>query len=138
MQIWKSIDWYLHDRDLPHERVKQANVSKEIWMSAVKETIWHLLLWIFSIFLSSLSILSYIVCCSWWIESRMVSLSSIPLKINQSISNSSVHKSLNILESYLYKFMFICDVLRDFVPFVQFSKREKLWWRSVTFSEVAG
>ena len=138
MQIWKSIDWYLHDRDLPHERVKQANVSKEIWMSAVKETIWHLLLWILSIFLSSLSILSYIVCCWWWIESRMVSLSRIPLKINQSINNSSVHKSLNILESYLYKFMFICDVLRDFVPFVQLSKREKLWWRSVTFSEVAG
>ena len=31
-----------------------------------------------------------------------------------------------------------CDVLRDLVPFVQFKKREKHPWRSVTFSEVAG
>ena len=33
---------------------------------------------------------------------------------------------------------FICDVLRDLVPFVQFKKREKHQWRSVTFSKVAG
>ena len=26
----------------------------------------------------------------------------------------------------------LCDVLRDLVPFVQFKKREKLPWRSVT------
>ena len=32
----------------------------------------------------------------------------------------------------------ICDVLRDLVPFVQFKKREKHPWRSVTFSKVAG
>ena len=32
----------------------------------------------------------------------------------------------------------ICDVLRDLVHFVQFKKREKHPWRSVTFSEVAG
>ena len=30
------------------------------------------------------------------------------------------------------------DVLRDLVPFVQFKKREKHPWRSVTFSKVAG
>ena len=30
------------------------------------------------------------------------------------------------------------DVLRDLVPFVQFKKREKYPWRSVTFSKVAG
>ena len=30
------------------------------------------------------------------------------------------------------------DALRDLVPFVQFKKREKHPWRSVTFSEVAG
>ena len=28
----------------------------------------------------------------------------------------------------------MCDVLRDFVPFVQFEKREKHSWRIVTFS----
>ena len=28
-----------------------------------------------------------------------------------------------------------CDALRDLVPFVQFKKREKHSWRSVTFSK---
>ena len=32
----------------------------------------------------------------------------------------------------------IFDVLRDFVPFVQFKKREKHPWRSVNFSKIAG
>ena len=32
----------------------------------------------------------------------------------------------------------ICDALRDLVPFVQFTKREKHPWRSVNFSKVAG
>ena len=32
----------------------------------------------------------------------------------------------------------ICYALRDLVPFVQFKKREKHPWRSVTFSKVAG
>ena len=32
----------------------------------------------------------------------------------------------------------LCDVLRDLVPFVQFRKREKRPWKSVTFSKVAG
>ena len=31
----------------------------------------------------------------------------------------------------------ICDALRDFVPFVKSKKREKHPWRSVTFSKVA-
>ena len=31
----------------------------------------------------------------------------------------------------------ICDALSDSVPFVQFEKREKHPWRSVTFSKVA-
>ena len=31
-----------------------------------------------------------------------------------------------------------CHALRDLVPFVQFEKREKHPWRSVTFSKVAG
>ena len=29
-----------------------------------------------------------------------------------------------------------CDALRDLVPFVQFKKREKHTWRSVTYSKV--
>ena len=32
----------------------------------------------------------------------------------------------------------ICDALRDLVAFVQFKKREKHLWRSVTFSKVSG
>ena len=32
----------------------------------------------------------------------------------------------------------ICDALQDLVPFVQFEKREKHPWRSVTFSKVPG
>ena len=32
----------------------------------------------------------------------------------------------------------ICDVLRNLVPFVQFKKREKHPWGSVTLSKVAG
>ena len=33
---------------------------------------------------------------------------------------------------------FICDVLHDLVPFVQFKKEESYSWRSVTFSTVVG
>ena len=36
----------------------------------------------------------------------------------------------------LYKM--VCDVLRDLAPLVQFKKREKHPWRSVTFSKVEG
>ena len=32
----------------------------------------------------------------------------------------------------------MCDVLRDLVLFVQFKKREKHTWRSVTFGKGAG
>ena len=32
----------------------------------------------------------------------------------------------------------ICGALRDLVPFVQFKKREKHPWKSVTFSKIAG
>ena len=56
-------------------------------------------------------------------------------------------KNLFLLELYLIAFylvyatfthVIICDVLHDLVPFVQFKKREKQPWRSVTFSKVAG
>ena len=47
------------------------------------------------------------------------------------------------LVSWESKFMqyyknIICDALRDLVPFVQFKKRKKHPWRSVTFSKVPG
>ena len=32
----------------------------------------------------------------------------------------------------------MCDTLRDFEPFVQIKKREKLPWKSITLSKVAG
>ena len=32
----------------------------------------------------------------------------------------------------------MCDAMRDLVPFVQFKKREKHPWRSVTFNKVVG
>ena len=32
----------------------------------------------------------------------------------------------------------ICGALRDLVPFIQFTKREKHPWRSANFSNVAG
>ena len=40
----------------------------------------------------------------------------------------------------MYKFplISICGALRDFVPFVQFKKREKYPWRNVNFSKVTG
>ena len=34
--------------------------------------------------------------------------------------------------------MIICGALRDLVPLVQFTKREKHPWKSVNFSKVAG
>ena len=45
--------------------------------------------------------------------------------------------SLNVLKN-VFKFPDLCDTLRGFVPFVQFEKREKTPWKSVTFSKVAG
>ena len=39
---------------------------------------------------------------------------------------------------YKQKRRFICDALRDLVPFLQFKKHEKHPWRSVNFSKVAG
>ena len=35
-------------------------------------------------------------------------------------------------------YVLICDALRDLVPFLQFKKREKYPWRSVTFSKFEG
>ena len=38
----------------------------------------------------------------------------------------------------MYFTLVICGALRDLIPFLQFKKREKHPWRSVTFSKVAG
>ena len=40
-------------------------------------------------------------------------------------------------ENYYFPICTIYDALRDFVPFLQFKKREKHSWRSVNFSKVA-
>ena len=42
------------------------------------------------------------------------------------------------LGGHLDDLLHICDALRDLVPFVQFKKREKYPWRSITFSKVVG
>ena len=34
--------------------------------------------------------------------------------------------------------LYICNVFRDLILFVQFKRREKDPWRSITFSKVAG
>ena len=39
-------------------------------------------------------------------------------------------------ENLSEKILSMCDALRDLVPFVQFKKREKHPWRSVTYSKV--
>ena len=41
-------------------------------------------------------------------------------------------QALCMKKQYIYEY---CDVLRDLVPFVQFKKREKHPWRSVTFGK---
>ena len=52
---------------------------------------------------------------------------------------STVVLGKDLQDSRAQKFSrYICDVLRDLVPFVQFKKREKYPWRSVTFSEMEG
>ena len=51
------------------------------------------------------------------------------------------HETVNIrnktCRQSLKKYRNICDALPDLVPFVQFKKREKHPWKSVTFSKVA-
>ena len=45
--------------------------------------------------------------------------------------------SLEAVVTNIFRFL-IYDALRDLVLFVQFKKREKHPWRSVSFSKVAG
>ena len=42
------------------------------------------------------------------------------------------------IEKWKKSYLNACDPLRYLVPFVQFKKREKHPWRSITFSKVAG
>ena len=42
------------------------------------------------------------------------------------------------LEKWKHHLYFLCNALRDLVPFVQFKKRGKDTWKSATFSKVAG
>ena len=66
-------------------------------------------------------------------------------KSQQFVNEYMLKASIKILSSfYLYEKklfsirLIICDDLHDLIPFVQFKKREKHPWWSVTFSKVAG
>ena len=55
------------------------------------------------------------------------------------MSNRSILKVKELFDHILsIKEVIICDNLHDLVPFVQFKKREKRPWKSVTFSKAAG
>ena len=56
-------------------------------------------------------------------------------KTNQCLYNTFSTNTKTILQILQ---MCICDVLLNFLPFVQFKEREKHPRRSVTFSKVAG
>ena len=43
-----------------------------------------------------------------------------------------------VRENFKIILHYVCDALRDLVPFAQFKKREKHNWRSVTFRKVEG
>ena len=67
-----------------------------------------------------------------------------PENVNQSYNMEAIYLYIYFWKKGSFKMYFflppnfkIC-ALRDLVPFVQFKKREKHLWRSVTFSEVAG
>ena len=61
------------------------------------------------------------------------------IRVQQALQWKKYRRLKNVIEFYssIGKGI-ICDVLRDLLPFVQFEKREKHPWRSVTFSKVAG
>ena len=48
------------------------------------------------------------------------------------------HGAVRDAAGFFLEKMIKFDVLRDLVPFVQFKKREKHQWGSVTFNKVAG
>ena len=64
----------------------------------------------------------------------------IDLNLHLEKRTSKTVNLLNVTETYSINIvvLLICDVLRGLVPFVQFKKREKHPWRSVTCSKVAG
>ena len=56
----------------------------------------------------------------------------------QRFNSNMIQQYLIIVKKPHWEIMFSCGTLHDLVPFVQFKKREKHPWRSVTFSKVAG
>ena len=53
----------------------------------------------------------------------------------------ALQQLLGTYHGFFYIFiqlLYICDALRDLVPFLQFKKCGKHPWRSVTFTKVAG
>ena len=62
------------------------------------------------------------------------------LYVERRVGKKCIHKS-DIewpCENLSEKILSMCDALRDLVPFVQFKKREKYPWRSVTFGKDKG
>ena len=71
------------------------------------------------------------------LEQRCEICSKLTVKTPKRL-NILVFSLLNILVFALFHFSekIICNALRDLVPLVQYKKREKYPWRSVTFSKV--
>ena len=71
------------------------------------------------------------------LEQRCEICSKLTVKTPKRL-NILVFSLLNILVFTLFHFSekIMCNALRDLVPFVQYKKREKHPWRSVTFSKV--
>ena len=61
-------------------------------------------------------------------------------ELDSSFSSSQFLRVLHRVQSSCTAITLITirDVLRDLLPFVQFKKRKKHPWRSITFSKVAG
>ena len=55
---------------------------------------------------------------------------------NSFLEEITLTRNLACLLHHLCWWTIICDALRDLVPFVEFKKREKQPWRSVTFSKM--
>ena len=68
------------------------------------------------------------------------------IKVNASFAAQNEICSVSLSQPIIFSIscefyafdLILCDALCDLVPFVQFKKREKHTWRSVTFSKVAG
>ena len=66
-----------------------------------------------------------------WIKLPRIVVQFTTSNVDETPRETSNYGLVNVCCSHFY----LCDVLCDLVPFVQFKKREKHPWRSVTFSK---